>query len=432
MVKEKFLVKGLGGKKTLRGGVRVQGAKNAILPLMVSSLLFQNEIRIGNVPRIGDIESMSELLTSLGATVSRKGEVLAISAKSVRSSVIDDEIAKRLRASIILTGPLLARFGHVVFPHPGGCVIGARPIDFFLSNFEKMGAKVKEDSGLYHLEVAKTKLKAAEIFFHQPSVTGTETFIMTALLAEGRTVLENCTLEPEVANLIDFLSARGAIIRGRGTPTIEVEGGEMLRSGSAVHEAIPDRIEAGSLLILASLCGSDVTLTDLRSTDLRILIEVLRDSGVPIEVSPSSIKISGNGQIPNSKFKAFNIKTHEFPGFPTDLQAPITLFLTQASGESIVFETIFEGRLHYTNDLVKMGAEIKMWDAHCVMVKGPSVLSGRELEGPDLRAGLAFIIAALVAEGNSVIHNAHLIDRGYEGIEGKLKALGAEISRAHE
>jgi UDP-N-acetylglucosamine 1-carboxyvinyltransferase len=429
MDKTSFAIVGLGSKKTLNGKIRVNGAKNAVLPVMASSILFKNPIRIENVPDIEDVKRMSELLEDLGAKVSVGPGKLNIDSRDVFQSALNAEISKRLRASIILSGPLLGRIGKISFPHPGGCLLGNRPIDIFIDGFKKMGAKVKEVDGHYELSTKNKRLSGAEIIFKLQSCTATEAFLMAAILATGTTVLRNAALEPEIASLAEFLVAGGARIKGIGTTTLIIEGGLPLTAPPRPFITIPDRIEAGSLLILGALAGNNIEITNCVPEHLAILVELLKESGVPIKTGKNWIKIQNNGGIRNDRLKSFDVKTHEYPGFPTDLQAPITVFLTQVRGESTVFETIFDGRLNYTADLVKMGANIKMWDAHRVSVSGPAKLKGRELVGPDIRAGLAFVIAALTAHGKSVISNAYYIDRGYERIEERLRTIGADIKR---
>ncbi|MCC7004692.1 UDP-N-acetylglucosamine 1-carboxyvinyltransferase [Candidatus Nomurabacteria bacterium] len=434
MTKDKFLIKGLAGEKKLNGKIVVGGAKNAILPVMSSAVLFSDEVKFENVPDIEDVKRMSELLEKLGAKTKKVSKhSWKIDAKKIKSSELDYEISKRLRAAVILIGPRLARYGSVDFPHPGGCVIGARPIDIFLEAFKKMGAKVAVEEKKYHIEVAKgKKLKGAEIFFKIQSVTATETVMMAGVLAEGKTVIRNAAIEPEIVSLAEYLVSCGAKITGAGTLTIEIIGGELLKSEGRIYKTIPDRIEAGSFLILGALCANNLEIKNCRPNDLNILIESLKDSGVPIEVGNDFIKIKKNKSVQNSSFKSFNVKTHEYPGFPTDLQAPISIFLTQATGESIIFETIFENRLNYIQDVIKMGANVKIWDTHRMMITGPTALKGKELDGPDIRAGLAYIIASLVADGESVINNIYYIDRGYESIENRLRTIGADIKRIKE
>ncbi|HEC32844.1 MAG TPA: UDP-N-acetylglucosamine 1-carboxyvinyltransferase [Candidatus Kaiserbacteria bacterium] len=435
-MRESLFIKGLSGEKKLRGEIRVNTAKNAVLKAMVASVLFEDEVTLIDVPNIEDVERMAELLNDLGVNVRK--EVESKEERNIKyhiktnpdiSTDLDKKISERLRTSIVLAGPLLSRFGKVSFPHPGGCVIGARPIDFFLDGFKKFGAEITHDNNRYEIKVKGGKLKGANIFFRTPTHTGTETMMMTAVLAEGKTILKNCAMEPEIKDLADFLNLCGAQIIGAGTSTIEIEGGDLLRTNGKEHKVIPDRIETGSFLILGALCADELIISNCNPLHVEALIELLRQSGVLIDTEVDRIILKNNGKIPNNSFKAVDIKTHEYPGFATDLQAPMVVYLTQVSGESLVHETIFEGRLNYTDDLVRMGADIVMWDPHRVRVKGPASLVGRTLGSPDLRAGLAFVIAAAVAKGNSLINNVYYIDRGYERIEERLAGIGLDITR---
>ncbi|MDO8518427.1 MAG: UDP-N-acetylglucosamine 1-carboxyvinyltransferase [bacterium] len=409
-MREQFVIKGLGGEKTLQGEIAVRGAKNAVLKAMAASILFEDDVHYDDLPDIEDVKRMSELLDGLK-----------------KAPVLNQEIAERLRSSVVLTGPTLARFGEVTFPHPGGDVIGSRPIDLFLDGFRKMGATVSVEQGTYHLE-ARGGLYGAEIFFIVRSHTATETLMMAATLARGATVLKNAALEPEVKHLADFLNSCGAHIEGAGTPTITVKGGSLLRASGRAYRGLPDRIETGSFLILGALAAKNLTITHCNPEHVEILIEMLRSCGVPIETSVDSISIVNN-IASNSSFRGVDVRTHEYPGFATDLQSPMAVFLTQASGTSVLFETIFEGRLNYVDELVRMGAHITKWNPFQVEVVGPTPLHGCELESPDVRAGLAFVLAATVAEGTSRIGNVYHIDRGYERIEERLQALGLDIKR---
>ena len=369
MNKDKFIIQSLDGQKKLSGEVKISGAKNAVLPVMAASVLFEDSFLMTNVPEIEDLNRMTEIFAGLGIKINKQsqGEYL-IDPQGLNKFEIDEETSKRLRASVIFTGPLLARFGELIFPHPGGCVIGARPIDLFLDGFQKMGAEVQVRDDKYFVTAKDKKLKGANIFFKVQSVTATETFIMAGVLAEGETILKNVAMEPEIVSLIDFLNSCGAEITGAGTPTIRIMGGNLLKSGGKVYQTIPDRIETGSFLILGALCAENLRVSNCEPKHLGILIELLRDSGVEIEVGQDYLNIVNN-QKQNSEFKSVNIKTHEYPGFPTDLQAPFVVYLTQVTGESFVFETIFEGRLNYTDNLRMMGADIKMWDAHRATIK---------------------------------------------------------------
>jgi UDP-N-acetylglucosamine 1-carboxyvinyltransferase len=426
--KDYFVIEGLGGAKKLHGKISVSGSKNAVLPAMASAFLFDNPITITNIPDTEDVKRMAELIKGLKARISHKDKrTLTIDPRNAKKTILEREISKRFRASIILVGPVLARFGKVSFPHPGGCVIGARPIDLFLEGFQKMGATFFDNGEMFTLESKTGKLNGTEINFKLQSVTATETFMMAGILAQGTTVLRNVALEPEVTSVAEFLVSCGARISGIGTTTLTIEGGDLLTSTiETKYEVIPDRIEAGSFLILGALAASRLTIEKCVPEHLAIPIQILRETGAEIETGKNFIKIK-SGE--TNSCSAISIRTHEYPGFPTDLQAPFTVFLTQSCGEGTVFETIFEGRLNYISDLVKMGADIKMWDAHHITIKGPVLLKGKEVEGPDIRAGIAFIMAGIIAEGQSIIRNAYFIDRGYEKIEKRLRKIGVNIRR---
>ena len=371
---------------------------------------------------------MSELLSGLGKTVEKKGaHTYSVSGNGPYEHIITPEVSKRMRASIVLTGPLLARTKEVQFPHPGGCIIGERPIDLFIEGFKAMGAKVRVKQGMYHIH-AESGLRGAHIFLKNQSVTVTETFLMAGVLAKGETVIENAAMEPEVADLINFLQMGGADISGAGTTTLRIKGGKLLSAKGSSYTVLPDRIEAGSFLILGALAAKKLTLKKCNPAHMKALTSILEASGVNMHIGKDYIVVEKG----RKKTKAVSFKTHEYPGFPTDLQAPMTVFLTQAQGESLVFETIFEGRLHYTERLVDMGANIISMDPHRIMVKGPTPLHGKVMESPDLRAGLAYVIAAIVAKGSSVIHNVYNIDRGYERIGERLRAIGVDIKRGSE
>jgi UDP-N-acetylglucosamine 1-carboxyvinyltransferase len=420
--KEKFIIQGLAGQKILEGKVAVRGAKNAALKVFASSVLFDGEIQINNIPFIDDVRSMAELLKNLGVEANQVSErSFRLKSCSNLATDLSGDIAKSLRASIVLSGPILTRTGKVSFPHPGGCVIGERPIDIFLQSFEKMGANVRRENEKY--VVSADKLAGAEIIFKTPSVTATETLMMTAVLIDGTTVLHNVACEPEIVSLADFLNNGGADIKGAGTHTIIIKGVNSLRAKKA-YETPPDRIETGSLAILAGVAGKDVEITDCQPEHLKVLLSALTRAGIDIQESEKNIRIKSSQEI-----LAIDVKTHEYPGIPTDLQSPLAVLLTQAKGKSFIFETVFEGRLNYLNELIRMGADITICDPHRAIISGPTALRSREMESPDLRAGLAFIIAGLVAKGQSIIHNIHNIDRGYEKIEKRLRHLGADIKR---
>jgi UDP-N-acetylglucosamine 1-carboxyvinyltransferase len=433
MNKDTFHITGLGGAYTLEGEIPVGGAKNAALKMVAASLLFADELTLKNVPDIEDIHRIADLLEDMGVSVQKKGlhTYMLKTGADVRTTLSPD-IAKKIRSSVVVTGPLLARRGKVVFPHPGGCIIGARPIDFFLESFKKMGATVKEKETEYIIEAKDGKLVGATLFLPTPSVTVTETIMMAAVLAKGTTVIKNAALEPEISYMATYLNQCGAKITGAGTPTITIKGGSLLKSKGNAYVTMPDRIEAGSFLILAALAGKDVTVTKCDPTHLEAVVHTLQRAGVDVEVGKSTLRVVRNGSKNKGPIRAVNIKTHEYPGFPTDVQAPMVVLLTQAEGESLVHETIFEGRLAYAESLEGMGADITPMDPHRMMVKGKTPLRGRNLTSPDLRAGLAFVLAAIVAKGESVVHNVYNIDRGYESVEKRLQALGVHIERRIE
>lgn len=417
----KFLIR---GGKRLKGEIEVMGAKNSVLKALAASLLFSNPVTIGNVPQIEDVARMSELLMDLGAGIKKPDEkTLVVDNRNTNGTDLKREIAKKFRASIVLAGPLLARNKSASFPYPGGCLIGKRPIDVFLDGWRAFGAAVRENGGGF--EVVAKKLHGADFTFRVISVTGTETLLLTAALAHSKTILRNAACEPEIPALAEFLNDSGAKITGAGTSTIEVEGtgGKPLKA-KRLFRVIPDRIEAGSFLILGTALGKKIKITHCEPAHLSALMLQLKDAGVDLKVGNDWIQVSRPKTL-----KAVGVKTKEYPGFPTDLQAPYAVLMTQAKGESMIFETIFEGRLGYAEDLRRMGANIVLCDPHRILVTGPTPLRAREIESPDLRAGLAFILAALLAKGESVISNVYQIDRGYEKIDERLRKLGAEIQR---
>lgn len=423
-----LIIKGFGGERRLKGAVRITGAKNAALKAIAATVLFGDRVTLGNIPEIDDVFRMLELLKEMGAEVSHpRFGAYTVSVPRNFKTELPYEIAKRMRASIVVTGPVLARFGKVSFPHPGGCLIGSRPVDLFMEGFEKMGAKVTLKDKTYTV-TAKNGLRGTEFFLKNQSVTVTETFMMAGVCARGTTVIKNAAMEPEIEDLARFLNKCGAKISGAGTPTITIRGGKLLVGKGHPYKTMPDRIDAGSFLILGALAARELRITNCNPVHLEAVIESLRTAGVSIQTKKTEIIVRAP-----ASFKPVDVKTHEYPGFPTDLQAPMTVLLTQADGESKVFETIFEGRLNYTEALAAMGAQITMMDPHRVLVRGKSELHGRKLKSPDLRAGLAFVIAAIVAKGESVIHNVDTtIDRGYENVDERLRAIGVQIERVEQ
>jgi len=422
---EAFQITGSNGARTLMGKISVSGCKNAVLPALAAALIFDTPVAFTNVPALADVDRVAEAFTELGALVVRTKHRMTIDPRGICTGTLSSKQAGRMRASVLFIGPLLARLKETTFPHPGGCVIGERPIDLFLSGFQKMGATVRTHSHSYHLS-AKNGLHGARIVFPIASVTATETFLTTALVARGTTVLENAALEPEIAHLARFLVRAGARIEGIGTPTLTIHGtGGLLKKKSLTYITPPDRIEAGSYLILAALAGKDVTVGPCPIDELSALFERMDALGVKYAIRGKQVRVRAGARA----YRGISIKTHEYPGFPTDLQAPMAVLMTQADGASRIFETIFEGRLGYADDLKKMGAKITVWSAREATIEGKTRLRGKELYGPDIRAGLAYLMAASIAKGTSLIHNAHLIDRGYERIEHKLAGIGVNIER---
>lgn len=415
----KFIIQG--GKK-LSGEIEVKGAKNSALKIIPAAILSKEKITITNLPNIEDIDKALELLNDLGAVISRKKNNVEISTDKIAKQELNPIFANKFRASIMFVGPLLARFGKADFPHPGGCVIGAggRPIDLFLEGFKSFGAKIEVDEKNYKLRAKK--LKGCDYFFPIMSVTATEAMMMTAVLAEGTTTLKNCAMEPEIESLANYLNEQGAKIEGAGTSTIIIKGVKEIRAGN--FEIIPDRIETGSFAIMAALTGSRLKITKCNPEHIQVLLNIFKKIGVPFIAGKDFLEIKET-----KKIKPYGIKTHEYPGFPTDLQPPYTVLMTQAHGSSLIHETIYDRRLLYVDNLLQMGADVTMCDPHRVVVNGPTKLYGKKLTSPDLRAGISLLIAALIAEGQTEIDNIYQIDRGYEDIDGRLRALGADIKR---
>jgi UDP-N-acetylglucosamine 1-carboxyvinyltransferase len=416
---EKYVIEG--GHK-LHGEIPVYGAKNEALKVIAASVLLDGQCIIKNVPEIEDINRLAELLEDLGANVERDEHKITIDPRSINKTKPTEDLVHKLRSSVMLAGPLLARFGEVTMAHPGGCVIGQRPIDMFLAGFEAMGAKIKENDHEYTLRAKK--LHGAKIVMPWVMVTATESLMMTACLAEGTTTIVNAAMEPEIPALAEFLNSCGAKISGAGTPIITIEGVEKLSGGEC--SLIPDRIETGTFVIMGLITNSEITVTGCEPKHLETVLEILRKAGANLEIGDNWIKTK------KSELKAVGLRTHEYPGFPTDLQAPFTILMTQAEGVALIHETIYEGRLFYTDKLNAMGAKIIMCDPHRVIVNGPTELFARRLESPDLRAGMGLVLAGLAATGKTVIDNIYQIERGYENPIARLQSLGAKIEKIKE
>jgi UDP-N-acetylglucosamine 1-carboxyvinyltransferase len=411
------------GNAKLSGEITINGAKNAALKIIPAAILSDEKMTISNLPQIEDVNRALELIKELGGDIVKADDKCEIEIKIKDGAEIKKQIADKLRASIMFVGPILARTGQVKFPAPGGCNLASganRPIDLFLEGFSKFGAEIRINQEYF--EIKAKKLIGCEYFFTTVTVTGTESLMMTAVLAEGVTTLKNCAMEPEIKALAEYLNAQGAKIKGAGTPTIIIEGVKKIGAGD--FKLIPDRIETGTFAIMAAATKSEIMINRCNPDHIEILLTIFNKQYIPFERGADWLKIK-----PAKNIKAGSIKTHEYPGFPTDLQAPYTVLMTQAEGMSLIHETIYDRRLLYADMLMQMGADIIMCDPHRIVVKGPAKLTGKRLTSPDLRAGIGMIIAGLVADGQTEIDNIYQIDRGYEDIDGRLRGLGANIKR---
>jgi UDP-N-acetylglucosamine 1-carboxyvinyltransferase len=418
---DKFVIR---GGNPLVGTIRVSGAKNSALPCMAAAILTEDEVTLENIPHVRDIETERKLLASMGAIVGeRQGAArdrVTISCRSLSDPVARYEIVKTMRASSLVLGPLIARAGVARVAMPGGCAIGGRPIDLHIKGLEKMGATITQQHG--YLEARADRLKGAHLVFDKITVTGTEDLLMAAVLAEGETLMENCAREPEVSDLAALLTAMGANIAGAGTATIRVQGVSGLHG--ARYRINPDRIEAGTFLIAGAITGGDLTVADCNPSHLGAVLNKLKEAGARIVgVGPDTVRVQAA-----ERLRAADISTEEYPGFPTDMQAQYMALATQAEGTSQVRENIFENRFMHVQELVRMGASIKV-DGSSATVRGPSPLSAAAVMCSDLRASASLVLAALVADGESILDRVYHMDRGYEGIEEKLRSVGAEIQR---
>lgn len=405
----------------LTGEVKASGAKNATLPILAASLLTADDLVLNNVPHLSDIRTMGKLLSGLGMTVERQAEseTVRLNAKSLTTLTAPYDLVKTMRASIVTLGPMLARFGEARVSLPGGCAIGARPVDQHIKGLQALGAEVVIDHGYV---VAKAKrLKGAHIVTDMVTVTGTENLLMAATLAEGTTVIENAAREPEVVDLADCLIAMGAKIRGAGTPVIEIEGVTELHG--ATHSVLPDRIETGSFLVAALMTRGDVTVTHAAPHTLDIVLDKLREAGAHVQTGNDWIRVSID-----KRPQAVSVRTVPHPGFPTDMQAQFMALDTIAEGTGRITETIFENRFMHVPELQRLGANITV-DGHTAVVTGVSELSGANVMATDLRASASLVIAGLVAKGETIVDRIYHLDRGYDHMEVKLATLGAQIER---
>lgn len=418
---DKLIVK---GGSRLVGRVKISGAKNAVLPIIAATLLNGSVSILEEVPNLKDVRTISEVLRQLGAQVEyRPGNILAVDSSTITSCEAQYELVRKMRASFLVIGPLLAREGEAKISLPGGCAIGTRPIDLHLKGFEALGADIEIGNG-YIAAKAPNGLKGARIYLDFPSVGATENIMMAASLAEGQTIIENPAQEPEIIDLANFLNVMGAKVRGAGTNVIKIDGVKQLKK--ATHTIIPDRIEAGTYMIAAAMTGGDVYIENAISEHLKPLIAKLKEAHVTVEEDINGIRVCSDGNI-----RAVDIKTLPYPGFPTDMQAQFMAMLAMARGTGVVSETVFENRFMHVDELKRMGANIRI-EGSSAVVEGVAKLTGCPVKATDLRAGAAMVLAGLVAEGETEITNLHHIDRGYDDLVEKLRGLGAVITRVAE
>lgn len=406
-----------GGRK-LTGEIKIGGAKNSAVALIPAAILCNNEVELENVPNISDIYALEEILNSLGVDVEFKNHKIKINSKNMVNSVIPCELSGKLRASYYFMGALLGKYKKVKMCFPGGCSIGERPINLHLKGFEKLGATIEEDDGAF--TITANKLIGDEIFLDFPSVGATINIVLAAVLAKGKTVIDNAAIEPEVVDVCRFLNKMGAKISGIGTPKVEIIGVKKLNPTK--HSVVPDRIEAGTYVIIASLLGENLKVSGLRPRHIESLTSKLIEAGVKLDIGKNYVKVENVG-----KYKAIDIQTLVYPGFPTDLQQPLIPFLTQCKGTSHVEETIYENRFMNIEDTNRMGAKIKVIDNAYANVRGRSKLVGKKVVATDLRGGASMVICGLIAKGTTTITNIEHILRGYEDIIGKLTKVGANI-----
>jgi UDP-N-acetylglucosamine 1-carboxyvinyltransferase len=411
------------GGRRLEGTVQISGAKNSALPCMAAALLTSEPVRLKNIPHVRDIITMAKLLAHMRCRVVSPDippSEFTIQAETISHAEAPYELVKTMRASVLTLGPLVARFGYAKVSLPGGCAIGARPIDLHIHALEQLGAEITMEHG--YIEARAKRLRGATFRFPKITVTGTENVLTAAVLAEGETVLENCALEPEVADLAELLTKMGAHIEGAGTPTIRIRG--VARLHGATHSIIPDRIETGTFLVAGAITGGDLLLTHCNPHHLGSVIEKLKECGVEIRCeSDRKLRVRAA-----KKLVAADVTTHEYPGFATDMQAQFMALMTQAEGVSHIHETIFENRMLHAVEMMRMGASISI-DGNSATVTGPTPLSGAPVTASDLRASASLVLAGLVAKNTTFIDRVYHIDRGYERIEEKLGSIGARIER---
>ena len=416
---DKLLIR---GGRPLNGDVTISGAKNAALPELCAALLTTEPVKLRNVPRLQDVSTTLKLLRNMGVVAERsetEPDAVLLNAGDVHTPEAPYDLVKTMRASILVLGPLLARFGQARVSLPGGCAIGSRPVDQHIKGLQAMGAEITVDHG--YIVANAARLRGARITTDMVTVTGTENLLMAATLAEGETVLENAAQEPEVRDLADMLIAMGAVIEGQGTSRIRIEG--VARLHGATHRTVPDRIETGTFLCAVAAAGGEVLLMGANARHLDTVIEKLREAGVHIESGDDWIRVKSN-----QRPRAVSFRTSEYPAFPTDMQAQFMMLNCIAEGTAVVTETIFENRFMHVNELVRLGARIEV-DGHTAVVHGVPALQGATVMATDLRASASLVIAGLVAEGDTVVDRIYHLDRGYDQMEAKLRAIGADIER---
>lgn len=413
---EKYVI--VGGNR-LAGKVRLSGGKNAVLTILPACIMSKGVCTLHDVPRLSDVFVMKEVLEQLGAKVEFYGHTMTVDASQIDSIEVSEHLTRMMRASNLVMGPILSRFRQVKVAYSGGCSIGSRPMDQHLRGMKALGASVTEKYG--YIEAQAAKLTGSEICLDFPSVGATENLIMTATLAEGTTILRNAAREPEIVDLQCFLNSMGAKIKGAGTDIIKIEGVKELNS--AEHTIIPDRIEAGTFIVIAAVTKGDIYIENIIPEHLEALISKIREAGIEVVETDGNIRVRGRGQT-----KSVDIKTMPFPGFPTDMQAQLMAMLAVSEGTGVITETIFENRFKHVDEFRRMGADIKV-EGHVAIVKGIKKLSGAYVEASDLRAGAALVTAGLAADGITMVGNLYHIDRGYESFERKLRELGADILR---
>lgn len=411
----------ISGGRTLSGDVRISGAKNAALPVLMAGLLTKETLHVRNVPHLHDITTTMELLGQMGVSLEVDEKLnITINSGTLTSVVAPYELVKTMRASILVLGPLLAHFGKAEVSLPGGCAIGSRPVNLHINGLQEMGAEIRIEDG--YIKATADRLRGARIFMDVVSVTGTENLMMAATLADGTTIIENAAREPEVVDLADCLNSMGAKVSGAGTDEIVIEGVESLHG--AEHSVIPDRIETGTYLVAAAITGGNITVRDTQPQLLEAVLEKLRQAGAEIELGDDWISLQTNGR----RMRSVNIRTAPYPAFPTDMQAQFMVLNCVADGTGTITETIFENRFMHVQELQRMGAQIDL-QGNTAIIKGSEILHGAPVMATDLRASASLALAGLVADSETVIDRIYHIDRGYEGIEEKLSRLGARIRR---